>query len=68
MLDNRYFFLKKSFSAFQVQCLVQLSTLPVAVCYGTGQDAKFAHNDAARNALNYLKMMTKRSAGSGGKK
>jgi len=53
----------------QVQCLVQLSTLPVAVCYGTGTDAKVAHNDAARNALNYLKMMTKRSAGgSGGKK
>lgn len=52
----------------QVQCLVQLSTLPVAVCYGTGTDAKVAHNDAARNALNYLKMMTKRSAGGSGVK
>jgi RISC-loading complex subunit TARBP2 len=45
------------------QCLVQLSTLPVAVCYGVGTDGKTAHNDAARNALNYLKMMTKRSVG-----
>ena len=45
------------------QCLVQLSTLPVAVCYGVGTDGKSAHNDAARNALNYLKMMTKRSVG-----
>lgn len=43
------------------QCLVQLSTLPVAVCYGVGTDTKSAHNDAARNALNYLKMMTKRT-------
>jgi len=43
------------------QCLVQISTLPVAVCYGVGSDVKTAHNDAARNALNYLKMMTKRS-------
>ena len=64
----------------QTQCLVQLSTLPVAVssdnfndeylfpflttqvCYGVGVDTKSASNDAARNALNYLKMMTKRTA------
>lgn len=45
----------------QTQCLVQLSTLPVAVCYGVGNDTKAANNDAARNALNYLKMMTKRT-------
>ena len=43
----------------EVQCLVQLSTLPVAVCYGVGEDIASANNDAARNALNYLKMMTK---------
>jgi len=50
-----------------VQCLVQLSTLPVAVCYGVGTDVKTANNDAARHALNYLKMMTKRSiSGAGG--
>merc|ERR1719384_2060179 len=45
----------------QIQCLVQLSPLPVAVCYGVGNETKTANNDAARNALNYLKMMTKRT-------
>ena len=43
------------------QCLVQLSTLPVAVCYGIGQNQATANNDAARHALNYLKLMTKKS-------
>lgn len=43
------------------QCLVQLSTLPVAVCYGVGQNQATANNDAARHALNYLKLMTKKS-------
>ena len=42
-----------------VQALVQLSTMPVAVCYGTGSDKTSANQDAARNALGYLKMMTK---------
>ena len=49
----------------EVQCLVQLSTLPVAVCYGVGEDIASANNDAARNALNYLKMMTKMKATTG---
>ena len=44
------------------QCIVQLSTLPVAVCYGTGKDQTAANQEAARNALNYLKMMTGKSA------
>ena len=43
----------------EVQSLVQLSTMPVAVCYGTGTDKNSANQDAARNALGYLKMMTK---------
>ncbi|XP_043219329.1 interferon-inducible double-stranded RNA-dependent protein kinase activator A homolog isoform X1 [Amphibalanus amphitrite] len=38
-------------------CLVQLSTLPVAVCYGTGDDPSGAKSDAAHNALEYLKIM-----------
>ncbi|XP_071524085.1 protein Loquacious isoform X6 [Panulirus ornatus] len=42
----------------QHQCLVQLSTLPVAVCYGTGAAVKEAHSAAAHNALEYLKIMT----------
>lgn len=41
------------------QCLVQLSTLPVAVCQGSGPTSKDAQNQAARNALEYLKIMTK---------
>ncbi|XP_042873525.1 interferon-inducible double-stranded RNA-dependent protein kinase activator A homolog isoform X3 [Penaeus japonicus] len=42
----------------QHQCLVQLSTLPVAVCYGTGANVKEAQSAAAHNALEYLKIMT----------
>ncbi|KAK3871414.1 hypothetical protein Pmani_017700 [Petrolisthes manimaculis] len=42
----------------QHQCLVQLSTLPVAVCYGTGSGVKEAQAAAAHNALEYLKIMT----------
>ena len=49
----------------EVQSLVQLSTMPVAVCYGTGSDKNKANQDAARNALNYLKMMTKNPNGGG---
>lgn len=45
----------------EVQCLVQISTLPVAVCYAVGKDYDKAKNEAARITLNYLKMMTKRS-------
>lgn len=41
------------------QCLVQLSTLPVAVCHGSGTTAKEAQVAAARNSLEYLKIMTK---------
>lgn len=41
------------------QCLVQLSTLPVAVCHGSGATAKEAQAAAARNSLGYLKIMTK---------
>ncbi|XP_045592643.1 protein Loquacious isoform X2 [Procambarus clarkii] len=42
----------------QHQCLVQLSTLPVAVCYGTGASVKEAQSAAAHNGLEYLKIMT----------
>lgn len=41
------------------QCLVQLSTLPVAVCHGLGRSPKEAQISAARNSLEYLKIMTK---------
>ena len=41
-------------------CFVQLATNPVAVCFGVGvADAKEARHDAAKNALEYLRIMTK---------
>uniref|UniRef100_A0A1L8DVH6 Putative staufen n=2 Tax=Nyssomyia neivai TaxID=330878 RepID=A0A1L8DVH6_9DIPT len=42
------------------QCLVQLSTLPVAVCQGSGKTRNDAKIASARNALEYLKIMTKK--------
>lgn len=41
---------------------MQLSTLPVAVCYGSGVTSKDAQASAAQNALEYLKIMTKKWA------
>ena len=32
----------------EIQCLVQISTLPVAVCYGVGKDLDKAKTEAAR--------------------
>ncbi|XP_055596312.1 interferon-inducible double-stranded RNA-dependent protein kinase activator A homolog isoform X2 [Uranotaenia lowii] len=49
---------EKSISG-RFQCLVQLSTLPVAVCHGSGHTALDAQAAAARNSLEYLKIMTK---------
>jgi RISC-loading complex subunit TARBP2 len=46
--------------AGQHQCIVQLATMPVAVCHGLGQTKDAAHANAAHNALQYLKIMTKR--------
>ncbi|XP_017047850.1 interferon-inducible double-stranded RNA-dependent protein kinase activator A homolog isoform X2 [Drosophila ficusphila] len=50
---------EKTFSG-QFQCLVQLSTLPVGVCHGNGPTAADAQRHAAQNALEYLKIMTKK--------
>nr|XP_028604353.1 interferon-inducible double-stranded RNA-dependent protein kinase activator A isoform X2 [Podarcis muralis] len=41
----------------QYQCLAELSTNPITVCHGTGISWGNAHNDAAHNALQYLKIM-----------
>lgn len=49
---------EKTYSG-KFQCLVQLSTLPVAVCQGCGNNQTTAQTSAARNALEYLKIMTK---------
>ncbi|XP_048341373.1 interferon-inducible double-stranded RNA-dependent protein kinase activator A isoform X2 [Sphaerodactylus townsendi] len=44
----------------QYQCLAELSTNPITVCHGTGISWGNAHNDAAHNALQYLKNMAGR--------
>ncbi|KAM8933964.1 interferon-inducible double-stranded RNA-dependent protein kinase activator A [Pelodytes ibericus] len=44
----------------QYQCLAELSTSPLTVCHGTGISCGNAHNDAAHNALQYLKIMAGR--------
>ncbi|XP_059417442.1 interferon-inducible double-stranded RNA-dependent protein kinase activator A homolog [Carassius carassius] len=41
----------------QYQCLVELSTRPVTVCHGTGMTSSNAHNTAAHNALQYIRMV-----------
>lgn len=41
-------------------CFVQMATNPVAVCFGIGEkSATDARTDAAKNALEYLRIMTK---------
>lgn len=42
------------------QCLLQISTVPVAVCFGTGATQKDAQTSAALNALEYLKITTRK--------
>ncbi|XP_048346559.1 RISC-loading complex subunit TARBP2 isoform X1 [Sphaerodactylus townsendi] len=39
------------------QCLVELSTQPTTVCHGSATSRHAAQADAARNALQYLKIM-----------
>ena len=40
-------------------CFVQLSTNPVAVCFGVGNTPEEAKDNSAVNALQYLRIMTK---------
>ena len=42
------------------QCMVQLSTVPVAVCYGVGENPVEAKHAAALDALDYLQLMTRK--------
>ncbi|NXL90101.1 TRBP2 protein, partial [Alectura lathami] len=39
------------------QCLVELSTQPATVCHGTAPSRDGARSQAARNALQYLRIM-----------
>ncbi|XP_061411523.1 RISC-loading complex subunit tarbp2-like [Lethenteron reissneri] len=54
-----YFDLDMSRSG-RCQCLVELSTQPVAVCHGSGNLLGEAHAKAAYSALQYLKLMAGR--------
>ncbi|CAH1788862.1 unnamed protein product [Owenia fusiformis] len=56
-----YVDIQESSQTGQRQCLVQLSTMPVAVCHGVGPTSDDAHAQAAHNALQYLKIMTKKA-------
>jgi len=58
--DVTYVDIEERNATGDVQCLVQISTMPVAVCHGTGVDQSAANNVAARNALEYLKIMVKK--------
>ena len=42
------------------QCLIQLSSMPIAVCHGSGSTPDEARVDAALNALQYLLIMTEK--------
>ncbi|XP_059157087.1 RISC-loading complex subunit tarbp2-like [Physella acuta] len=57
--EVQYFDIKDDSSMGMNQCLVQLSTSPVAVCQGTGPIMDEAHANAAHNALQYLRIMIK---------
>lgn len=57
--EVQYFDIKDDSSLGVNQCLVQLSTNPVAVCQGTGPIMDEAHANAAHNALQYLRIMIK---------
>lgn len=41
------------------QCMVQMSTVPVSVCYGQGDSPDSARQAAALDALDYLQLLTK---------
>uniref|UniRef100_A0A0B7BDH8 DRBM domain-containing protein n=1 Tax=Arion vulgaris TaxID=1028688 RepID=A0A0B7BDH8_9EUPU len=57
--EVQYFDIKDDNLMGMNQCLVQLSTVPVAVCQGTGPIMDEAHANAAHNALQYLRIMIK---------
>ena len=57
--EATYFNLEEMSAAGEHQCLVQLDTVPVVVCYGCGSTPGKARSLASWNALEYLKVMTK---------
>jgi len=60
--DTTFCDIEEQSATGKCQVLLQLATLPVAVCYGSGSTKEEAQSAAAYNALEYLKIMTKTKA------
>jgi len=58
--DVSYVDIQERSQSGQCQSLVQLSSMPIAVCYGAGTVFDEARNMAAQAALHYLRIMTKK--------
>jgi len=58
--DVSYVDIQERSQSGQCQSLVQLSSMPIAVCYGAGTIFDEARNIAAQAALHYLRIMTKK--------
>jgi len=58
--EHEFYPLPRRSKSGDYQCLVQLNAMPVGVCYGRGASADEAKESAAYNALEYLKLMTKK--------
>jgi len=58
-VDVTYVKIEETSRSGRKQCLVQLSTQPLTVCFGDGETIIEADNNAAINTLQYLKIMTK---------
>ncbi|XKL59725.1 hypothetical protein PGB90_000741 [Kerria lacca] len=57
-LDVTYVNIDEKSKSSKYQCLVQLSTIPVAVCHGSADSLSQAQCDAAINALKYIKLLS----------
>jgi len=58
--DVSYVDIQERSQTGQCQSLVQLSSMPIAVCYGNGNTHPEARTQAALSALHYLRIMTKK--------
>jgi len=58
--DVSYVDIQERNEAGKCQSLVQLSSMPISVCYGNGTAFEDARNNAAQAALHYLRIMTKK--------
>ncbi|XP_013789194.1 interferon-inducible double-stranded RNA-dependent protein kinase activator A homolog [Limulus polyphemus] len=57
--QNKYCMLENSRSDGNQQCLVHLGALPAMICFGMGKSSDDAKEDAAKNALHILEIITR---------